>query len=111
MDAIKAISRGKTGQQAKTTSNIIVLSEARQRKKGVGLYKGVPFTPAKIETKNWIEKYLSSPFCKAELDRADLLRSNCQESKIDLGMSTVITISAAYACFCTYWVLNHLFFN
>ena len=111
MNASKAVSRGKTGQQAKTTSNIIVLSEARARQKGAGMYKGVPYIPATDESKNWIEKYLSSTFCKAELNRVELLRGNCSESKLNLGMGTIITMSAAYACFCTYWALKHFLFN
>jgi hypothetical protein len=111
MDAMKAVSRGKNAQQAKTTSNIIVLSELRARKNYPGINKGVPYAPAKNETKNWIEKYLSATFCKAELDRADLLRDNCPESKPYLSMGTIIAISTAYACFCTYWIINSIFFK
>ncbi|GBF35379.1 hypothetical protein DCCM_4502 [Desulfocucumis palustris] len=88
--------------QNRPVSNIIVLSEARGRKRGFGTHTGVPFAEVK-ESKNWIEKYLGEPFCAAELSRVEMLRGSCSGKRALVSLSIVATISLAYACYCAYW--------
>lgn len=93
----------KKPQNCRPVSNIIVLSEARDRKKGFGTHTGVPFVEVKEESKNWIEKYLGEPFCAVELSRVEILRSNYSGKKALISLGAVAAISVAYACYCAYW--------
>lgn len=98
---------GKNNSNNKVISNIIVISEVRERKKDNRIHKGVPYMPAKSEPQNWIERYLQDPFCKAELARAEILRTNCPEKKNRGIIGTIAVCSAAYGVFCMYWLVKY----
>lgn len=97
----------KNNSNPKTLSNIIVISEARERKNRSYIHRGVPYMPAKKEPQNWIERYLQEPFCKAELARAEMLRTNHPGKNTKGVIGTLAVFSTVYAGFCLYWFVKY----
>lgn len=103
-----AINRPKKNNSTnKVVSNIIVISEVRERKNGSYIHKGVPYMSAEKEPQNWIERYLQEPFCKAELARAEMLRTNHPEKNAKGVIGTLAVFSTVYGGFCLYWFVKY----